>query len=96
MTCRAAINRAMPHALADVQHTEPVGAPTAEGGEHDMTTLKTLRLSELIVTRARRALAKADAKRADALARLEAEQARHAGLVEDYLHGGRTPTPVDS
>ena len=96
MTCRAAINRATPHALDDVL-TEPVGAPTAdEGGGHDMTTLKTLRLSELIVTRARRALAKADAKRADALARLEAEQARHAGLVEDYLHGGTTPTPADS
>ena len=57
-----------------------------------ITTLKDLRLSELIVARARRALAKIDAKRAGALERLEAEHWRHAALVEDYK-SATTTTP---
>ena len=55
-----------------------------------ITTLKDLRRSELIVARARRALGKIDAKRAGAFERLEAEQVRHAELVEDYKKGTTT------
>lgn len=55
-----------------------------------ITTLKDLRLSERIVARAQRAFMKIETKRAGALERLEAEQARHTALIDDYRNSGAT------